>query len=265
MKNSYALIVAINHYQEPGNDLAGCINDAMDWAKRFREVKMPAVNIRALFDNDATKLGMITALKEWHAHATPHHRVIVILDSCFSGGMSRSSEKNITKMRYMKSPRRPDSALPLRRFGIRQDDLRSTRSSPYQKHYLLSACKENQTAADAEFEGRPNGAFTWGLMRAIDECGLAGSIHDVFAQAKLAVKQQGYEQRPQLEGPGNIMGLPFFANDSLYFIYSGHGSQVEDSSEDEGEKLDEILCPYDCDLWWNDPLSDDVLAKILKS
>jgi len=51
------------------------------------------------------------------------------------------------------------------------------------------------------------------------------------------------------------------AGDELVFHYSGHGSQVRDRNGDELEDgLDEILCPTD--LNWDDPLTDDTLAKI---
>ena len=54
------------------------------------------------------------------------------------------------------------------------------------------------------------------------------------------------------------------AGDELVFHYSGHGSQVRDRNGDElDDNLDEILCPYDLD--WNNPLTDDVLAAILKN
>lgn len=49
--------------------------------------------------------------------------------------------------------------------------------------------------------------------------------------------------------------------DELVFDYSGHGSQVRDREGDELEdQMDEIICPYD--LNWDDPLTDDVLARI---
>lgn len=51
----------------------------------------------------------------------------------------------------------------------------------------------------------------------------------------------------------------------LLLHYSGHGSQVP-SSNDRGEidGLDEILCPWDCDMYWENPLSDNVLRDIFK-
>ena len=51
------------------------------------------------------------------------------------------------------------------------------------------------------------------------------------------------------------------SGDSLVFHYSGHGSQVPDRNGDEGDGLDEILCPYDLD--WAHPLTDDDLAAVV--
>ena len=49
------------------------------------------------------------------------------------------------------------------------------------------------------------------------------------------------------------------AGDVLVFTYSGHGSQVDDDSDDEWECRDEILIPYDhC---WDNPLRDDDLKR----
>jgi hypothetical protein len=46
--------------------------------------------------------------------------------------------------------------------------------------------------------------------------------------------------------------------DHLVFHYSGHGSQVPDTSRDEKDALDEILCPYDLD-WRKNVIRDDDL------
>jgi len=51
------------------------------------------------------------------------------------------------------------------------------------------------------------------------------------------------------------------AGDHLVFHFSGHGSQVPDSSGDEPDALDEILCPYDLD-WQDKVIRDDDLNRI---
>ena len=47
--------------------------------------------------------------------------------------------------------------------------------------------------------------------------------------------------------------------DSVAIVYSAHGSQVRDSSGDEADGWDEVLCPYD----WPNYVSDDDLRGIL--
>ena len=49
------------------------------------------------------------------------------------------------------------------------------------------------------------------------------------------------------------------AGDSIVFYYSGHGSQVRDSSGDEADGFDEVLCPAD----WPNYVSDDDIRAIL--
>jgi len=56
------------------------------------------------------------------------------------------------------------------------------------------------------------------------------------------------------------------AGDTLYFHYSGHGSQVvvnDRSNTSETDGLDEIICPYNFD--WNDPLRDNDFNAIIST
>lgn len=52
--------------------------------------------------------------------------------------------------------------------------------------------------------------------------------------------------------------------DQLIFHYSGHGSQMPDTSGDEKDRVDEILCPYDLD-WCENVVRDDDLNRIFGS
>ncbi|RKZ10848.1 hypothetical protein DRQ25_01700 [Candidatus Fermentibacteria bacterium] len=55
------------------------------------------------------------------------------------------------------------------------------------------------------------------------------------------------------------------AGDTVFFHYSGHGSQVMSNdwtNSDEADGRDEILCPVDLD--WNDPLRDHELGAFFK-
>jgi hypothetical protein len=52
--------------------------------------------------------------------------------------------------------------------------------------------------------------------------------------------------------------------DHLVFHYSGHGSQVTDTSGDEKDGADEILCPYDLD-WRENMIKDDDLNGVFQT
>lgn len=67
-----ALCVGINDYPYEGNDLNGCVNDAKAWADLLVEhYGFPRDNIQMLFDADATKANILTALESLVAEAKP--------------------------------------------------------------------------------------------------------------------------------------------------------------------------------------------------
>lgn len=264
MNNSYALMAGINKYRDRTAWLAGCVNDVMDWSAVFTEAKMPEANMRILTDNMCAKGDMINGLTWLMGHSTKKHRLVVILDCCHAQTGTRGISALTITPKFVEYPGPALDELPVRRFGIRQDKISKPVASPKQKHVLIAACMSHQTAADAEFGGKPNGAFTWSMMGALGECGMDGKIHDIFLQSKLALREEEYDQIPVLEGPAAQREMKLIDDNVLYFIYSGHGSQVPCSDGDEYDRKDEILIPWDFDDWWSNPLSDDVLRGILK-
>jgi hypothetical protein len=78
-----------------------------------------------------------------------------------------------------------------------------------ERHVLLAACADHQTAADACIAGEFRGLFTWALCQAITDAD--GDIaHDqLIARASAALSS--YEQQPQLECPPALRGLKLFA------------------------------------------------------
>jgi hypothetical protein len=64
-----------------------------------------------------------------------------------------------------------------------------------------------------------------------------------------------------IEGLKNMVRLAA-RGDHLIYHHSSHGSQVEDTSGDESDSLDEILCPYDFS-WDGIWISDDELKEVI--
>ena len=70
---------------------------------------------------------------------------------------------------------------------------------------LIAGCKDNQESADAEFNGKPNGALTYFLLGELKTPnGLSESLTQVVANVFEAVRAGGYSQEPQLEGSDAI-------------------------------------------------------------
>jgi len=58
-----ALLVGINKYYTPGNDLRGCVNDVLNLREILTQhCGFSVLGIKTLFDNQATKLAIIVAL-----------------------------------------------------------------------------------------------------------------------------------------------------------------------------------------------------------
>jgi len=70
----YALCIGINDYPGTGSDLAGCVNDANDWASEFRKRDF---DVRLLLDSQATGKGMRAAIKQTIARAAPGDLVVI--------------------------------------------------------------------------------------------------------------------------------------------------------------------------------------------
>ena len=74
-----------------------------------------------------------------------------------------------------------------------------------ERHVLLAACEDRQTAADATLEGTARGAFTWALGKAIR------AANGDLTYDQLITRTAGYlgdfQQKPQLECPEQLRGL----------------------------------------------------------
>jgi len=93
------------------------------------------------------------------------------------------------------------------RIGVKQEPGKGKIAAADMNHILMAACRDNQTAADAFIGGRPNGAWTWGIVQALKVV-QNSSVREFFYASALAIKGQ-YEQRPVLEGRLALRGRPF--------------------------------------------------------
>jgi hypothetical protein len=80
---------------------------------------------------------------------------------------------------------------------------------PAERHVLLAACEDRQTAADARVEGTYRGAFTWALGKAIREANGDLTYDDLIDRAGANLLK--YDQKPQLECPAQLRNLKVLA------------------------------------------------------
>jgi hypothetical protein len=107
---------------------------------------------------------------------------------------------------------------------------------------------------------------------------LRGCVNDVLLMYKLLSEKFGFNTKDMVlitdkdATKANILaGLKKLvmgakAGDTLYFHFSGHGSQVvvnDWTNSNEADGRDEIICPVDLD--WNNPLRDNDLGAIFKT
>ncbi|WP_256792765.1 caspase family protein [Terrabacter sp. Ter38] len=135
----------------------------------------------------------------------------VLLDTCHSGTGLRDVEGPAGsgaggpaqgRPRFLPSPvqtglaRRLAPAAPRREADARR---RPYRSVPL-RAVVHSACRPDQTARDATFDGRPNGAFTHVFLDELTR-DPGRSRRALTSAVSTALKEQGFSQSSMLEGP----------------------------------------------------------------
>jgi hypothetical protein len=133
-----------------------------------------------------------------------------ISDSCHSGGLDRAMPRNAVRKSLLAPV---DIAWRALAAAAKQlAPLSFVHAVNAQNVALLAACASDETAADASFQGRPNGALTYYLLQTLNgPRGLAQSLTSVVSAARNALAKAKYPQEPQLAGSLEIMRRPFFA------------------------------------------------------
>ena len=138
----------------------------------------------------------------------------VLLDTCHSGTGLRDLDEIMQAQLLGRMPRFLPPPTPS---GL--DTVRSLRSlapprtvdrkalveltkgrGPSAKPVLFAACKPDQTASDATFDGRSNGAFTYLFLKALGEHPDATRT-ELLRAVTTGLKQGSFSQRSTLEGP----------------------------------------------------------------
>jgi hypothetical protein len=256
-----ALCIGINDYPGTGSDLAGCVNDANDWAAALDK---RGFTVTKILDKQATGASIRNAIKtlvtqakrgdlvviQYSGHGSfvpdedgdepdgtdeclcPYDirtkgpitddemfdlfsarqqgvKVFMISDSCHSGTVARFAPiVTPPTIRGKGTPQRKVRFLPplvflSKREAAKLGTRRAFRTSSPPGRYaalLMAGCQDTEYSYDAYFEGRPNGAFTFVALRALDSLKPKATYRDWFNVVKKTLPSQQYPQTPNLYG-----------------------------------------------------------------
>ncbi len=147
--------------------------------------------------------------------------VEVLMDTCHSGSGLKDLDDIQQAMLLGRRPRflPPPTPKGLRRArSIRAADAREVDRRPLveltktrggsAKPVLYAACRPEQTASDATFGDRPNGAFTYLFLKALAE-DPSRTRQQLQSTVLKGLKSGDFEQRSTLEAPSQAKKVPF--------------------------------------------------------
>ena len=123
------------------------------------------------------------------------------LDTCHSGDGLRAED--------LLSGRRPRFVPPPTLKGLRAIQATATKSSTTElvkaipaggRPVLYAGCRSDQTSADATFDGRSSGAFTYFLLQALASFNDTATT-EIYKALTKSLTAASFSQRPTLEGP----------------------------------------------------------------
>ena len=141
---------------------------------------------------------------------------IWVSDSCFSGGLTKGMRRlpqNVKNFR-IKTMALPEDIVWRNQSAVAKniEPLTMKGAAKELNVALISGCTETQESADAEIDGRYNGALTYFLLRELEtEDGLTKKLSDVVKNASHKLGLMHYEQKPELLGSKEIGAKAFMA------------------------------------------------------
>jgi len=238
--------IVCGNYPGTANDLAGPPNDQVDFEKAVNK-NWPIYTFRQFKDSQATCERFLSELRAVVSRMKSGDLLLFIMDTCFSESNTRViAPDNVLQNRVYHNPKYP----------VHKKIVNKVLSPTEGLNYIaMSACRDHETAADAVFNGRANGAYHFALMQTMKK-GITYRQWDELTAREL--KRLGFAHVCTIEGPDVLLDRQIFEGTVYCFEISSHGSHTYDESGDEPDQQDEGPYLYD------GMIVDDQIADILK-
>jgi metacaspase-1 len=143
----------------------------------------------------------------------------VVFDCCNSGTATRSLLAPVTpegeiigKIEYQKTRYiKPPLDIEHRSRGIVLKTRRIGEAITRENHVLMSACMSNQEAQEKRFGGETRGAFSYYLVAALKRADWKMTCRQAHQDTLTRLRDNGFAQIPQLEGPDEFLERQIFA------------------------------------------------------
>lgn len=132
-------------------------------------------------------------------------RLVILSDSCHSGTVAKAGPVLSIgglnrKIRFL-APEEFLSQNELSKFGdVRNSTARSASPPGRYAGLLMAGCRDKEFSYDAEFNQRPNGAFTYAALTTLKKLKAAATYADWYKEIRKALPSQDYPQTPNLFG-----------------------------------------------------------------
>lgn len=139
-----------------------------------------------------------------------------ISDSCHSGNLAKSIKRTLKRAfgmrnavpRYLPPP--PQIMQQIRKMSKRAATKSLSDAVDQLNGVLIAGCDSHEESADAVFNDRFNGALTYFLLKRLNgERGLVEDVDTIIKEVARMVRENGYDQHPQIRGLPTLRKKPF--------------------------------------------------------
>jgi len=243
-----AVCIGINNYPGTSSDLAGCVNDAKDWAALLQGY---GFETSLMLDAQATRQAVKSALSglvssagagdvvvfTYSGHGTQvadfsgdepdsYDEALYVYDGTVNDDDLRAIIQNIhpqamlvvisdscfsgTVTRIAPEAGKPRFIPPTDQPARTVVRQRFLLPEAEMPEILLTGCNDREYSYDAEIDGRPNGAMTALALKVIKQ-NPAATYREFYAGLRALLPSSQYPQTPQLEGSETNKDRPLFA------------------------------------------------------